>query len=154
MAGQAHHHSADRTGPMDGRNDEPGMPADQPDPVEIQPASRRPSSRRRRPPTTRLVGIPIAPDEPAIPIAQPKPEPTPEAISPDYIPRQIRTRGTQRLLNALGLNREESTGLVAYMIGLPIGKQPWTLDQINKILFLRELYKSDWGTEEKRVDRS
>jgi hypothetical protein len=99
------------------------------------------------------VPIPIDPDPPAGPIER-APERKPVAVSvplpPDLLPAPIRTQGTYRLLISLGLSQTEATGLIGYLVGLPTGKSPWTLAQINRVLFMRELYQGDWGKAERQ----
>jgi len=47
-----------------------------------------------------------------------------------------------RHLLARGFRSAEAANLAAFMGGLPIGDQPWTIDAVSKILFLRELHRS------------
>jgi hypothetical protein len=49
------------------------------------------------------------------------------------------TRGIYRQLVSLGLNSGEAVQLTAYLHGLRTSVGPWTLTQINALLFLREL---------------
>jgi hypothetical protein len=49
------------------------------------------------------------------------------------------TRATYRTLLLRGLAPEEAANLTAYLCGIQIGSQPWKLDEVNRILFLREL---------------
>jgi hypothetical protein len=72
-------------------------------------------------------------------------------LGPDVLPRTFRTQASYRLLTATGLSTVEAAGLIGYALGLKTGEQPWTLGQVNKVLFLRELYSSDdWGKAERQ----
>lgn len=72
-------------------------------------------------------------------------------LGPDVLPRTFRTQASYRLLTATGLSTVEASGLIGYALGLKTGEQPWTLAQVNKVLFLRELYSSDdWGKAERQ----
>ena len=46
---------------------------------------------------------------------------------------------TYRQLVSRGFASGEAANLTAYLKGLPIGDQPWTLRQLNALLFLRTL---------------
>jgi hypothetical protein len=72
-------------------------------------------------------------------------------LEPDLLPRAVRTQASYRLLTAAGLSGAEATGVIGYVVGLKPGRQPWTLKEVNKVLFLRELYASnDWGEAERK----
>jgi len=45
-------------------------------------------------------------------------------------------------LVSLGLDPGEATQLTAYLNGLRAGAGPWTLTQLNTMLFLRHLYRA------------
>src|SRR5882724_3171712 len=49
---------------------------------------------------------------------------------------------TYRNLVSRGLNPSEAANVVAYLTGIPLGDQPWTIHAVNTILFLRELSRS------------
>lgn len=49
------------------------------------------------------------------------------------------TLSTYRQLVSRGLAPGEAANLTAYLNRLPIGDQPWTLTQVNTLLFLRSL---------------
>jgi hypothetical protein len=49
------------------------------------------------------------------------------------------TRATYRNLLLRGLAPEEAANLTAYLCGIQVGSQPWKLDEVNRLLFLREL---------------
>ena len=49
------------------------------------------------------------------------------------------TRATYRTLLLKGLAPDEAANLTAYLCGIELGSQPWKLDEVNRILFLREL---------------
>jgi hypothetical protein len=52
------------------------------------------------------------------------------------------TRSTYRLLVMRGLAPDEAANLTAFMSGIPVGEASWTLVQVNRLLFLRELQRS------------
>ncbi len=49
------------------------------------------------------------------------------------------TRATYRNLLLRGLAPEEAANLTAFLCGIHVGSQPWKLDEVNRLLFLREL---------------
>jgi hypothetical protein len=53
----------------------------------------------------------------------------------------LRPDATIRLLQLKGLTRTEAANLTAYMCGLPTTALPWSLRQINQMLFLQRLYQ-------------
>jgi hypothetical protein len=61
------------------------------------------------------------------------PEPLP-------IPRTAST--TYRNLLARGLAPDEAANLTAFLAGLALGDRPWTLAQVTRLLFLRELART------------
>lgn len=52
------------------------------------------------------------------------------------------TRATYRTLLLKGMAPEEAANLTAYMAGIPIGESHWTLNQVNKLLFLRQMRRT------------
>lgn len=54
----------------------------------------------------------------------------------------IATRTTYRILLARGLAPDEAANLTAFLAGLELGERPWTLGQVNRLLFLRELVRA------------
>jgi hypothetical protein len=62
------------------------------------------------------------------------------AASPS--PGPIATRATYRTLLVRGLTPDEAANLTAYLAGLPIDDTTWTLAQVNRVLFLRELART------------
>lgn len=60
----------------------------------------------------------------------------------EVLPGSPRIRETHRALIRQGLATTEATNLVAYLNGLRVGDASWTLDEINRVLFLRHLYRS------------
>jgi len=76
-----------------------------------------------------------------------KPAPT----SPNQAPanHDPATRATYRLLLLRGLAPDEAANLTAYLCGLPVRDARWTLGEINRLLFLRELSRSGrWGLDD------
>jgi len=51
----------------------------------------------------------------------------------------IRTRSTVRLLVLRGLELPEATNLTAFLCGIPVADGHWSLREINRLLFLRDL---------------
>jgi hypothetical protein len=49
------------------------------------------------------------------------------------------TRATYRTLLLRGLAPEEAANLTAFLCGIHVGSAHWKLDEINRVLFLREL---------------
>ena len=49
------------------------------------------------------------------------------------------TRATYRTLLLRGLAPEEAANLTAFLYGIQVGSQRWKLDEVNRLLFLREL---------------
>jgi hypothetical protein len=49
------------------------------------------------------------------------------------------TRATYRTLLLRGLAPEEAANLTAFLCGIHVETQPWKLDEVNRLLFLREL---------------
>ncbi len=64
------------------------------------------------------------------------------------------TRATYRLLLLRGLGPDEAANLTAYLCGLPVREAHWSLGEINRLLFLRELARSGrWGLDDGRSGR-
>jgi hypothetical protein len=75
----------------------------------------------------------------------------PRVTQPNQLPanHDPATRATYRLLLLKGLAPDEAANLTAYLCGLPIGEAPWTLGEINRLLFLRELGRNGrWGLDD------
>lgn len=53
-----------------------------------------------------------------------------------------RTRATYRMLIFRGLAPTEAANLTAFMCGIPVGDQRWSLPEVNRLLFLRELNRT------------
>ena len=71
-----------------------------------------------------------------------RPNPAPATSDPA-------TRATYRLLLLRGLAPDEAANLTAYLCGLPVGEARWTLGEINRLLFLRELIRTGrWGLDD------
>lgn len=52
------------------------------------------------------------------------------------------TRATYRTLLLRGLAPEEAANLTAFICGIQVGDQRWTLREVNRLLFLRELQRT------------
>jgi hypothetical protein len=75
----------------------------------------------------------------------------PRVTQPNQLPanHDLATRATYRLLLLRGLAPDEAANLTAYLCGLPVGEAPWTLGEINRLLFLRELRRAGrWGLDD------
>jgi hypothetical protein len=73
---------------------------------------------------------------------------------PDILPRLLQTQVAYRQLVSSGLTSTEAAGLIGYVSGLPPNVTPWTMAQINRLLFLRSLYREgEWGRRERRPGR-
>ncbi len=64
--------------------------------------------------------------------------PSTTALEPDR-PLPPTTGATFRMLLTRGLAPEEAANLTAFMNGLPLTERSWRLDEVNRLLFLREL---------------
>ena len=54
-------------------------------------------------------------------------------------PEPPASRVAHRLLVLRGLTVDEAANLVAFRCGIRVGEQPWTVAEVNRLLFLREL---------------
>jgi hypothetical protein len=52
------------------------------------------------------------------------------------------TRATYRLLQMKGLAPEEAANVTAFLCGIPVADVHWSLNQINQLLFLRQLART------------
>jgi hypothetical protein len=67
--------------------------------------------------------------------------------------RRYGPAATYRQLVTQGFASSEAANLTAYLNDLPIGEQPWTLRQVNAVLFLRKLRESGrFGTGDGATD--
>lgn len=73
------------------------------------------------------------------------------AGEPAVYPGTRRIRATYKALVLRGLRSTEAANLVAYLNGLPVGDASWTLAEVNRILFLRHLYRSGRLAEADRL---
>jgi hypothetical protein len=73
----------------------------------------------------------IPPRATTSPPSPPRPSPTPA------------TRATHRLLMLRGLTTGEAANLTAYTCGIRAGERPWKVEEINRLLFLRDLHQRD-----------
>jgi hypothetical protein len=67
---------------------------------------------------------------------------TATAPPPSRSETPIATRTTYRMLLVRGLAPDEAANLTAFLAGLPIEDATWTLSQVNRLLFLRELART------------
>jgi hypothetical protein len=76
--------------------------------------------------------------------------PTAAPLPPDLLPRWVQTQEAYRLLLAGGFDGADAAMLIGYVVGLPECDSRWSLEQINRLLFLRNLYSNtEWGTVER-----
>jgi hypothetical protein len=62
------------------------------------------------------------------------------------------TRGMYRLLLLRGLTPDEAANLTAFLVGIPVAQRQWTLGEVNRLLFVRELWRSGrYGRLDERV---
>lgn len=61
------------------------------------------------------------------------------AIVPATPRLDLGTRATYQSLLRRGLAPAEAANLTAFLFGIHAGEMPWTLREVNRILFLREL---------------
>ncbi len=96
------------------------------------------------------VAVPVGSDEQ---LALPEPQPTlalPAPLAPDLEPRELRTQATYRLLVSSGIPSGDAAALIGYAVGLSPCHSRWSLKEINRLLFLRDLYlNSAWGESER-----
>jgi hypothetical protein len=52
------------------------------------------------------------------------------------------TRATYRSLLLRGLAPDEAANLTAYLCGIQVAETAWTIREVNRILFLRELNRA------------
>lgn len=52
------------------------------------------------------------------------------------------TRAIFRVLMMRGLAADEAANLTAFMCGIPVGERHWTIGEVNRLLFLRELART------------
>jgi hypothetical protein len=52
------------------------------------------------------------------------------------------TQATYRALLLRGLRPGEAANLTAFLCEIPVGRQPWRIDEVNRLLFLRQLYEA------------
>jgi hypothetical protein len=67
--------------------------------------------------------------------SQSAPDTAPAAHDPD-------TREIYRALLIRSLSPSEAANLTAFLCGIPVGRQPWKIHEVNRLLFLREMYKA------------
>lgn len=73
--------------------------------------------------------------------------------APSSSAEPLATRATYRMLLVRGLAPDEAANLTAFLAGLTLGERPWTLAQVNRLLFLRELVRAGrfGGTDGDRI---
>jgi hypothetical protein len=77
--------------------------------------------------------------------------PTPTTPDPSV---QLATRATYRQLILKGMAPDEAANLTAFMCGIPVADVHWSLQQVNRLLFLRELARTGrFGAADGTPDR-
>lgn len=51
-------------------------------------------------------------------------------------------RDIYRALLVRGLRPGEAANLTAFLCEIPVGRQPWKIDEVNRLLFLRQLHEA------------
>lgn len=67
--------------------------------------------------------------------------PSPMVTRPDET-TQLVTRSTYRQLLTRGLSSDEAATLTAFLCGIPVAEVQWSIGQVNRLLFLRELART------------
>lgn len=76
-----------------------------------------------------------------------------QAASITTTDRRFGPAATYRQLVTRGFASGEAANLTAYLNDLPIGEQPWTLRQVNAVIFLRKLREAGrFGTGDGAAD--
>jgi hypothetical protein len=76
--------------------------------------------------------------------------PSAAPLPPDLLPRVLQIREAHRLLVAGGFDEGDAAALIGYVVGLAECDSRWSLGQINRLLFLRDLYSNkDWDKVER-----
>jgi hypothetical protein len=71
-------------------------------------------------------------------------------IAPDLQPREVQTQAAYRMLVTNGIAGVEAAALIGYVVGLAPCTSRWSLSQVNRLLFLRDLYSNTgWGESER-----
>jgi hypothetical protein len=131
MAGKADHSSTDQTGP-----------------IARRPSAGRPRSSANRPERA-LAAIEVGGAAQLI-THEPEVVAAVTPIAPDVMPRLLQTQAAYRLLITSGFSGADAAGLIGYVSGLPACSSRWSLNQVNRLLFLRDLYTNTaWGEAER-----
>ena len=93
----------------------------------LERSCHRASSSGRRAGRT-AVAAGVAAPTPTVPLEHPDPS--------------RETRQTFRALLRKGLTIGEASNLTAYLCGIPLNDVQWSLAQVNKLLFIRELHRT------------
>lgn len=118
-----------------------------PGPTEGRPARSRARAARTSSPTP----VPITVEGGPAPELLPHHRKPAVATIPEVLPRLLRTEAAYRQLIMSGMTGAEAAGLIGYVSGLPANVSPWTMAQVNRLLFLRSLYlESRWGESERQ----
>jgi len=104
------------------------------------------------------VGVPIevGPEQAEIqPLAEAMLQPVSASPTRQQTADEFHIQIAYRQLVSSGISGEEAAGLISYVIGLAACESRWSIAQINKVLFLRDLYRNtDWGAGERKLNAS
>jgi hypothetical protein len=71
----------------------------------------------------------------------------------DILPRLFETQVAYRELVERGFSEQDASGLIGYAVGLSACESRWSIGQVNRLLFLRDLYSNTgWGKSERRQE--
>lgn len=111
--------------------------------MDLAMTERRRSDGENAGPARPRPGGPADPTE----VAEPGPPAAP-AMPPDHAREAGPTRPTYRMLIMRGLAPTEAANLTAWISGLDVGDVSWTLPEVNRLLFLRELGRRGHWTDD------
>ena len=118
-------------------------------PLARRPAAGRPRPVYRRPPYV-LFPVPMG-EAPQLADQHDRGAQPAAPLPPDLLPRVLQIQEAHRLLVAGGFDASDAAALIGYVVGLQECDYRWSLGQINRLLFLRDLYSNkEWGKAERQ----
>jgi len=75
-------------------------------------------------------------------VARGEPGTTPTTQTAPALDPSLATLPTHRALVRKGLTVAEAANLTAYLCGIPLREVQWSLAQVNRLLFIRELHRT------------
>ena len=110
-------------------------------------AARRPQTTDSRPEYVR-VPIEVGPAPESF-LAEAMAKSTGSPVAHDATARHFDTQVAYRQLISSGITSPEAAGLISYVVGLAPCESHWSLDEVDLLLFLRDLYRhTNWGKAE------